>query len=380
MTNTLFMNFKQYNDLVLFEPLYRTGRATIQFIARTTSLSERHVRRVLKDLRPPQTRKSWNRIDEETRQFLIDAKQERPTYNCQWLAELASDRFEKKISQSTVWRVLKEASLLHHPQAEVTLRQRFETACTGDLVQMDTTWGYWLGTRRLYLILLLDDHSRCILHARFYLEETLWHNMTMVRETIEKHGKFQILYTDNASWFKAIRHNKSLYQTHTQKEYESDIGRACRELGVVHVTHKPYEPQGKGKVERIFRFIQERFVSELDDTELPLWLINKKFAEWVVWYNQRHVNRTTGQTPQKRFDAKAFKPLSITERRKLDDIFCIRETRTVDKCNQFHFEGHAYTIPSSTSLTHRKVSLNVLPRKKIRVWLETRFICELNMI
>jgi transposase InsO family protein len=372
------MNIEKHNDFKRLAAMHQTGRTTPSFIAAYLQLSARHVRRLLAGFHSPKQKIAWNRIGKEVREYLITEKREHQNYNCQWLAELASDRFLRPLSRSTVWRVLKNEGLLHGKPDTPVLRKRFEAQASGDLVQMDTTWGYWLGGRRLYLILLLDDHSRMILRGRFFLEETLWHNMTMIRETVEKHGKFKVLYTDNASWFKAIRHDRSFYQRHRQHEYESEITRACRDLGIVHVTHKPYEPQGKGKVERIFRFIQERFVSELDDPHMDLWLINKKWDEWSRWYNARHKNRTTGETAQKRFDPKGFKPLSDTEREKLDDIFCIRETRTVDKCNQFSYQGRVYVIPGSRTYAHQKVDLAIVPGRKIRVWHLTKLVAEFS--
>ncbi len=372
------MNIEQQNDFDRLAVMDQTGRTTQAFIAAYLSISIRHVRRLLTSFTATKRNGAWNRIRLDIREYLIAEKQEHPNYNCQWLAERASDRFLCPISRSTVWRIFRQEGLLHEKPDIPTLRKRFEAKASGDLVQMDTTWGYWLGNRKLYLILLLDDHSRLILHGRFFLEETLWHNMTMIRETIEKYGKFSVIYTDNASWFKVIRHGKSLYQNHEKAEYESEITRACRDLGIIHVTHKPYEPQGKGKVERIFRFIQERFVSELDDPYMDLWLVNKKWNEWMRWYNQRHKNRTTGEVPKKRFDPKGFKPLSVTEHKKLDDIFCIRETRIVDKCNQFSYQGRMYTIPGSRSYAHQKVDLSVIPGRKIRVWHLNQYVTELS--
>lgn len=376
------MRIEKFNDLARLAVMHKTGRVTTEFIATYLGFSQRHVQRHLQRLKAPERREPWNRLPETIKKYLIETKEEHPNYNCQWLSELASDRFVRVVSQSSVWRVLKHANLLRHQSARPapTLRRRFESAFSGDLVQMDTTWGYWLGDRKLYLILLLDDHSRMILHAQFFLEETLWHNMTMIRETIEKHGTFKVLYTDNAVWFKVIRHNRSLYQTHHKVEYESEITRSCRDMGIVHVTHKPYEPQGKGKVERIFRFIQERFISELDDPHMDLWLVNKKWKVWMDWYNAKHKNRTTGEVPQKRFDPKGFKPLSVTERKTLNDIFCIRETRIVDKCNQFSYLGEMYTMPGTCVYAGKRLDLHIHPHRMIRVLSQGKLICELPVL
>lgn len=371
------MNLEQFNDLGRLAVMYRTGRVNSAFIAEYFGTSRRHVQRLLQKSIPPQLRSANNRLPEEIRQYVIEQKTENTNYNCQWLSELASDHFERVVSRSTVWRVLKKEGLLHRESATPTLRHRFESAAAGDLVQMDTTWGYWLGNKRLYLTILLDDHSRYLLSARWALAETLWHNMSLIRETIENYGCFKVLYTDNASWFKVIRHGRSIYQNHHQHEFESEITRACRDLGIVHVTHQPYQPQGKGKVERIFRFIQERFVCQLDGPEIPIHAINKRFREWMDWYNTSHVNRTIGCVPKKRFKPKGFQPLSGIQSRRLDDIFCVKDTRTVDKCNQFSFEGAMYTIPGDQSFAHRTVELNIHPQRKIRVWYGGKLIAEL---
>ena len=371
------MNLNKFNDLSRLAVLYRTGQTSSEFIANHLGVSNRHSRRLLADLQPPMPRLTWNRLPDDIRRYLIEQKQDNPNYNCQWLSELASDRFARIVSRPTVWRILKEANLLHHLPDTPVLRCRFEAKSCGDLVQMDTTWGYWLASKRLYLTVLMDDHSRYILNARWALQETLWHNMLLIRETVEKHGIFRVLYTDNASWFKVLRHNRSIYQNHRQSEYESEITRACREVGIVHVTHQPYQPQGKGKIERLFRFIQERFVSELDSPEIPLYVINKKFQDWVNWYNGKHVNRTIGCVPKKRFDPQGFAPLSGIQKKILDDIFCLKDTRVVDKCNQFSYDGNIYTINGNRSYAHRRIDLRIHPNCKIRLWYAGKFLDEL---
>lgn len=373
----IFMILDQFNDFVRLAALYHQGRIRAEAIAEHLGISLRHTWRLLGEAHPPQSHRAWNRLSPEIRQCIINQKTENPNYNCQWLSELASERYDRTVSRSSVWRILNTAGLLQHQTRAPVLRHRFETQHCGDLVQMDTTWGYWLGDKRLYLTVLLDDHSRYLLTARWALQETLWHNMLLIRQTIEQYGTFKLLYTDNASWFKVIRHNRSIYQTHHQSEYESEITRACRDLRIAHVTHQPYQPQGKGKVERIFRFIQERFVSELDSPEIPLYVINKKFQQWMQWYNTKHVHRTIGCVPKKRFDPQGFTPLSGKQLKQLDDIFCLKDTRVVDTCNQFSYEGVQYTIPGRQSYAHQRVELHVHPRQKLRVWSGGKLIAEL---
>ena len=369
------MTQSQFVRLQSFLPLIRSGSLPATLAARLLDISSRQLRRYLQGqgLLP---RVAWNRITEEIKQEVIALKQENLAFNCQWISELISDRFEQSISQSSVWRILKAAKLLKQERAEPIVRTRFEAAASGDLVQMDTSWGYWIGGERLNLILLLDDYSRYILAAEFFWEDSAYNNMQMIRDVVTDYGCFKVLYTDNASFFKPIRYNKSFYQTHHQENYESRITQACREIGITHITHKPYQPQGKGKIERIFRFIQERVISQFEKENVhDLESANGLLWEWLDWYNNKHVNRTTGQTPKKRFNPKGFVPLS--GRINLDDVFCFKDTRKVDSCNSFSFQGQTYVIPKEYCMVAFKVELHIHPYLSIRVFHDGQFLCEL---
>lgn len=374
------MTLEQYTELQSFADWHKAGKMSADFIAGELKITPQHVRRLFRNLdNPPKKRFAWNKISQEIKDFIIETKKGKDRYNCQWISELAGDKFGRPISQSSVYRILDKENLLNCPAPERKVRSRFEAAATGDLVQMDTTWGYWLNGKKLCLILLLDDYSRYILHAKFVLHDSMEANMNMIRETVEEWGTFKLLYTDNASFFKVIRHGNSSYQYHRQEEYESKITRSCRELGIVHITHKPYEPQGKGKIERLFRYIQERFINDqiVDDEGLPLYVAQKKLDYFVNQYNEKHVNRTTGKTPKERFDPSEFKPLPVDKC--LDDIFCIKDTRKVDKCNEFSYQGQTYIIPSDSNMTGCRVSLHILPERSMRIWHMDKLICTLEV-
>lgn len=366
---------EQYATFRNLAALYQQDKANVAFIATHLGLSPRHVKRLLVAEEAPKGRAAWNKIADEVREFVIQTKKDYPARNCQWISEMVSDRFETGISQPSVYRILKSQGLLLDRLVNRTPRNRFEAKACGELVQMDTTWGYWLGGRRICLILLLDDYSRYILSAEFFFEDSAANNMRLLMETVDLYGTFNLLYTDNASFFKPIRHSKSMYQEHRQEEYESDITKSCREVGITHITHKPYQPQSKGKVERVFRFIQERFVSQIKP-EWHLVEVNTALEEWVSWYNSKHINRTTGCVPKKRFDPKGFRPLS--GEKSLEDIFCKKDTRKVDKCNCFSYAGVTYQIPSKHCLVAFRVELHILTETQIRVWHNNEFICQLD--
>lgn len=369
------MTKEQLEGLKRIAPLHQSTVVPAGWLSGMLQISPRHLRRLMaQPVMGIRNRTPWNRLGDDIRRSAMEMKREQPRLNCQWISELVSDRYERPVSRSTVWRILNQAGLLQSQPTEQTVRKRFEAKQCGDLVQLDTSWGYWLNGERICLILLLDDYSRYILAAEFYWEDSAYNNMIMIRDVLENYGCFRVLYTDNASFFKVIRHNRSAYQIHRQSEYESQITRACREVGITHITHAPYQPQGKGKIERLFRFLQERLVSQLTP-DMDLELANLKLSEWIDWYNGRHVNRTTGATPKKRFDRLGFTPLSGEAN--LDDVFCFKDTRKVDKCNQFSYDGLSYIIPQEHCLVACRIALHIHPDRRIRVWHNNRLICEL---
>lgn len=371
------LTLSQYADLKNFLPYYQSGKINSSFIAAHLEISVQQVRRLIKSPLIVKSRIAHNRLDDQIREFIIVEKKANSRYNCQWLSELASDRFGRTISQSSVYRILKDQGLLSRIPINRKPRSRFEAEKSGDLLQMDTTWGYWLNGKRINLTVIIDDHSRYILHAGFTYHDTALWNMNIIRSMVEKYGLPRLLYTDNASFFKAIRHNQSIYQNHSQSEYESEITRACRELGITHLTHKPYQPQGKGKIERLFRFMQTRLIAEITDDQsyLPFYVAEKKLQRWVNWYNSKHIIRTTHQTAKERFNPKDFSPLP--KDRNLDDVFCFKDTRKVDKCNQFSYQGKIYTIPRNKCMVAYKVGLHIIPDRFIRIWHGDEFICQL---
>jgi len=109
--------------------------------------------------------------------------------------------------------------------------------------------------------------------------DSSYNNMLVLREAVEKYGIFPILYSDNDSKFKLIRYEGSCFFTYSEEtlvgEVITEIHRALLELGITLPTHPPDNAKAKGKIERLFRFIQERFISEhrtknLDELNLEL--------------------------------------------------------------------------------------------------------------
>ena len=371
------MNTASLTKLEQLTPLFKTKALSLAALAAELNVTQRHARRLVAT--NPTVRTAHNRLDNRVRDSVRELREEYPDRNCQWLTEMVSDQLGSPVSRSSVWRILKRAGLLERSvQPARIARSRFEASGCGDLVQMDTTWGYWWGGRKLCLILMLDDYSRYIVNGVFTEHDGFWENMVLIRDTVARLGTWKTLYTDNASFFKPVRHPGGRYSKKEPTEYVSEISRACHEVGIAHIAHKPYEPQGKGKIERIFRFIQERFVATLAD-DMTLYEINSYFDWWVANdYHEKHMNRTTGTTPKKRWNPEGFTPLLAD--RNLEDVFCRKDTRKVDSCNRFTYQGTTFEIPREYYLVAFRVTLHIQPNGTIRVWHDEKFICEARKI
>jgi hypothetical protein len=74
-----------------------------------------------------------------------------------------------------------------------------------------------------------------------------------------------VLYTDNDSKFRLTRYQHSRFYTYSPEtlgEVETEVGRALRELEVQLLSHLPGNAQAKGKIERFFRFLQDRLLRD----------------------------------------------------------------------------------------------------------------------
>lgn len=330
------------------------GFYTAKKAAQELKISERHLRRLLakfrqgsksfKILLPKRRPLAWNGTTQNIISEIIRLKKENPYRSNQFLAELIEDKFCQKISQVTVRKILIRNNCYQKGERKRRIFNKLEEKITsfGQMLQMDTLEGCWLkGYRRTYLIAIMDAFSRYILGWKWVDSDNTWNNILVLRSVITKYGVPEMLYTDNASFFKTIRHGNSTYQKHKpDDEYETTIQRIMLDLGSILVNHKPYEPQGKGRLERFFRFVQDRFIPEHTATNLEE--LNRQFGFWVRWYNTKHIIRTIDCVPKDRLDTSSFKP--VAEDLDLDRIFSYQHTRKVDKYNGFSFEGSQYII------------------------------------
>ena len=323
------------------------------------------------------THLAWNRLDESIKEKIIQIHTRYPGINNCYIADLLEEQISKRIHPSTIRNVLIENNLYQPRPQKRRPTRRFEMASFGELVQMDTSEHFWLPLlgKETCLIALEDDHSRELLGAKLVERDTTWNNMCLIRRVIEEYGLFKTLYVDNDSMFKLIRSGWSRHFEYKVdlERVQTQIHRSLLELGIGLIHTKPFEPQGKGKLEKLFGFMQERLCPILAKVR-SLKVSNKIIQDWRSWYNKR-IHSMTGQRPIDRHEPSVFRllPSDIN----LDDVFCFKYQRTVKADNTFSFDNKTYQITHFTnriSYAKAQIELHVLPGKCIRVFYKDQFV------
>jgi putative transposase len=180
---------------------------------------------------------------------------------------------EDELCPATLYRYLKHEKL-RKPNEEADDRRQFEAEYPNQIWQSDVMHGPYVTVgkrkRKAYLIAFLDDHSRFILHAEFYLNEQLETFRKALQQAVTKHGLCQKLYVDNGSCFRGIQ-----------------LEHTAAQLGIGISHSRPYIPQGRGKIERWFLSVRQQFLLGLrlpDNMDLT-WL-NDRFESWLDSYQR----------------------------------------------------------------------------------------------
>jgi len=135
----------------------------------------------------------------------------------------------------------------------------------------------------------------------------------------------------------------------------------CASLGIALIHSKPYQPQGRGKIERAFRTVRTDFLpgfrgDTLEDLNLAL-------GAWLrdVYHNREH--RSTGETPLQRFatHSECLRPCP----KDLEDHFRKQARRKVAKDRTVSLDGRLYEAP--VALIGKQITLLYHPNDPARI-------------
>jgi transposase InsO family protein len=243
--------------------------------------------------------------------------------------------------------------------------RRFERIHFGDLWQGDAMHGPKLPDpanpdkkRRVFLFAFLDDHTRLVPHAQFYWNEQLPRLEDCFKRAMLRYGRPLAIYVDRA------------------KVYSSKhLDTICATLGIQRILGTPYYPEGRGKIERFFQFVQSDFLPELATSSVDsLPLLNESLLAWLEVIYHTKVHSETGQSPLERVrqdEAPATRSVDPTE---LRQAFLHRDTRKVTKTATFSFKRNRYRVADYLRRQSIEVRYDPFDLSRIEVWYQETFI------
>jgi len=135
-------------------------------------------------------------------------------------------------------------------------------------------------------------------------------------------------------------------------------------LGIRLIHSRPYAPEGRGKQERLNRFIRERFLSEAEAHGIASFTeLNDRFLAWSEQVCNTRVHAETGQTPIARFTSQG--PLQAVEPSLLREAFRWSVMRRVTSTAAVSLAGNRYAV--DPSLIGRRVELRFDPEDLTRM-------------
>lgn len=235
---------------------------------------------------------------------------------------------------STLVRFLKREGLIK--KRESRPRKKYEMDRFGELWVADFCHGPRVkdGKRRRKAILLaiIDDYSRYIVGARFAFAETTVEIENVFKEAILSFGVPDRLYVDNGPSF------SSHYLAH-----------ACAQMKIGLVHSKPYDSPSRGKIERFFRTVRDRFLSKHQkNDEITLEEINDLFSTWIRedYLYKKHSSIKVRPIDKYKHSTEKY-PLKRVSREELDELFMASFKRGVRKDATVSINSIFYEVPSS---------------------------------
>lgn len=257
-------------------------------------------------------------------------------------AEKLAERHGITLSAETLRGWLRQQGIEHFARRPRPHRAwRARKTHVGALLQMDGSHHAWFEGRGSTCVLMayIDDASSRVL-ARFYEYEGTVPALDSFGRYVRRYGVPLCAYADQHTTYRAPGEPTVAQQLAGEKA-QSQFERALAELGVdlIHA----HSPQAKGRVERLFKTLQDRLVKDLRLAGIATIDTANRFLEtWLPGYNRRFT-----VPPAEAADLHRPRPAA----RELDRILCLKTTRVVRRdCTVAH-HGHLYQLETNVRAT-----------------------------
>ncbi|MCU0288806.1 MAG: DDE-type integrase/transposase/recombinase, partial [Acidobacteria bacterium] len=244
----------------------------------------------------------------------------------------------ESINEGTLRKYINDNQLRQKSQSNTAgiPRKKFEKEHINLLWTIDCLHGPYIKLddyprkHKVFLIAAIDDHSRMICARGWSTQENAMALEKVLKDGFARFGIPKALYCDNGSIFSSF---------HLQL--------ASARLGIALIHSKPYDSPSRGKIERFFRTVRDKFLSILDLGEINnLQILNKQFESWLDKEYHKYPHSGIGQTPMERFleDSKQV-PIKYASQEELDNAFQVTIYRVVKNDSTISFNNKLYQCP-----------------------------------
>jgi len=234
--------------------------------------------------------------------------------------EKLEERHNIKRDKGTIRTILIEEELWKPKQKkkEKHRQWRQRKASYGEMMQYDGSYEYWFEGRgkKICLLACVDDATGRV-WAQFDEHEGVKPTFNFWRTYIEENGKPYSIYVDRFSTY-SMNHKLAKENADTLTQFERAMEELCIE--VVHA----HSPQAKGRVEKLFKTLQDRLIKELRLNNISSIQGANRFLEkeFLPKFNAKF-------NVEPRLKANLHKRLTGQEMSRLDSIFSRQYKRVV---------------------------------------------------
>jgi hypothetical protein len=308
-------------------------------------------------------------LDELKKEHELIANKDMPisTYNYSAIADTLTNDHNTKVSVSTIISRAKEHGY-YLPRPERKAHTRIvATDFIGELVQHDASLHLWSPymKEKLTLITSLDDHSRVMLYAEFFPNESAWHHIEAAQSVFQTYGCPLKYYADQHSIFRYVKNRDQERNWQEYTKFTDDVDpqwkQVMKRCGVEVVY--ALSPQAKGKIERPYRWLQDRVVRIAVKEKLTtIDELRDVLRQLRETYNNSWVHSTTKEIPVVRFEktlngnCSLFRPLAkVAPGADVRDLFCLRFVRKTDGYRRVSLDSVVMELPNAKPVTETEL-------------------------
>ena len=350
------------------------GKFSIQYTRRTINrqISPEVEKNILKELA----------IDKK---LIQDRDNPLKSYNYSYVRDCLEDNYNQFVSLPTIInRAKRNGFYLPKKLKKRSHDREVLTTYTGEMIQHDSSHHKWSPyvTEKWYLITSLDDFSRFIFYALLLKKETSWSHIKALESVALKYGLAFSYYVDSHSIFRFVQGRDSFWRNHYKVTDDVDtqweqVLNDCN-VKVIYAL----SPQAKGKIERPYRWLQDRLVrtcarENVTDIKQAQLILNGIIRK----YNYQWIHSTTKEIPYVRLK-RALKKNSLFREFKVPapfvstkDIFCLRVKRSIDAYRKVSLNNLKFKVNTAPS---QPVVLRIYPLNKnvseVRFWCKDKLV------